>query len=142
MVHSPEAPRRSWLGRNWKWLVPLGCLTPILACAGIFIGVMSALKSTDAYSDPVDRATANEEVKAALGEPIKTGFWVNGSVEITGASGKSDLAIPISGPKGSGTLYVKANRNAGKWEYSTLEVAPDSGPRINLLDESEKKKAP
>jgi hypothetical protein len=21
-----QLPQRSWLGRNWKWLVPVGCL--------------------------------------------------------------------------------------------------------------------
>lgn len=129
----PVPVRRGWFGRNWKWLVPLGCLTPILACAGLFIGIMSMMKSSTTYADAVERAKANDEVKAALGEPIKTGFWVSGSVEVTGASGKSDLAIPISGPKDSGTLYAAATKKAGQWEYSTLELATNSGTRINLL---------
>jgi hypothetical protein len=129
-------PNRTWWGRNWKWVVPLGCLTPILVCGGlitlIFVLVFGAITSSDVYTDALATAKNNDEVKAFLGEPIEVG-WVSGSVNINGASGTADLAIPISGPKGSATLYAVAKKTAGKWEYSTLEVAPQGpGARIDL----------
>ena len=53
---------------------------------------------------------------------------------MNGPSGSADLAIPISGPNGAGTIYVKAKKVAGIWEYSILEVAIErAGERINLL---------
>jgi Cytochrome oxidase complex assembly protein 1 len=132
-----QPPSRTWWRRNWKWVVPVGCLTPLLLCGGlttlIFFLVFGTIKSSDVYTEALARAKANEEVKALLGEPIEAGFWVSGSFEVSGPSGKADLAIPISGPKGSATLYAVATKTGGGWQYSTLEVAPqDAGARIDL----------
>ena len=130
-----QAPKPSWWSRNWKWVVPVGCLTPIVVCCGggtlILLLAFGAIKSSDPYKEALERAKANEEVKGLLGEPIEAGFFVSGSIETSGASGKADLSIPISGPKGSATIYVTASKTAGKWEYSTLEVAKN-GARIDL----------
>jgi hypothetical protein len=132
-----QAPRRSWWSRNWKWVVPVGCLAPVVVCCGggtlLFVFVSGALKSSEPYQEALERAKTNDGVKAQLGEPIEAGFFVSGSVEISGPSGKADLSIPVSGPKGAGTVYVTATKSAGKWQYSTLEFAPkDSQARIDL----------
>jgi hypothetical protein len=59
---------------------------------------------------------------------------LSGNININGPSGNANLAIPLSGPKASATLYVVAEKRAGKWEYSTMEVAPEGqGERIDLL---------
>ena len=71
----------------------------------------------------------------ALGEPVEAGLLVSGSVSIEGSSGEADLAIPISGPKGSGTVFVVGARQTGEWKLSTLEVEINSsGERIDLLE--------
>lgn len=50
-----QPAQRSWWGRNWKWVAPVGCLGPLLGCGGclsIFvIGIFSALKSSDVYQE-------------------------------------------------------------------------------------------
>ena len=52
---------------------------------------------------------------------------------MNGGSGNADLTIPISGPKGKGTLYVVATKSAGEWTYSKLVVKIDStGETIDL----------
>ena len=56
------------------------------------------------------RARANPEVVAALGEPIESGLLISGSINVEGSGGNVDVSIPISGPKGSGTLYVVGTR--------------------------------
>lgn len=132
-----QSPKRSWWSRNWKWVIPVGCLTPILLCGGFITFIMAivfgAIKSSDAYTEALAEAQANAEVKALLGEPIEAGFWVTGNIQISGSSGDADLAIPISGPKGAATIYAVAQKTAGKWEYSTLEVVPKgAGARIDL----------
>src|SRR5215813_4976287 len=129
---------KNWWGRNWKWVIPAGCLGSLLLCIGfvalLALLVFSALKSSDAYTEGVARARANPQVQKLLGEPIETGFWTTGKIEVSGPSGTADLAIPLSGPKGSATLYVIASKAAGKWEYSTMEVAPEGAAvRIDLL---------
>jgi hypothetical protein len=48
-----------------------------------------------------------------------------------------DVSIPISGPRGSGTLYIVGTRNAGRWQYSTMEVeVPGRAGRIDVRPRS------
>ena len=127
-----QAAQKNWWGRNWKWVIP-GLL---VLCVGfvvlLFAVVLAAMKGSDAYREGLARARASAEVKNLLGEPIEPG-WLTGKIKVSGPSGMADLAIPLSGPKGAATLYVVATKEAGKWEYSVLEVAPEAcGPRIKL----------
>lgn len=133
----PLVPRRNWWSRNWKWFVPTGCLTLfVLFCAFIaFILVVAfgALKSTDVYRTAVQRAKSNSAVTAALGSPVKEGMFLSGNINANVASGNADLAIPVSGPKGSGTIYVVATKTAGTWVYHRLEMeVASTKQRINL----------
>ena len=69
-----------------------------------------------------------------LATPINVGFLVTGSVNLSGGTGQANLAIPLQGSRGSGTLYVEARQSAGTWTYSTLTVRPDGpGEPISLL---------
>jgi len=139
---APSAqPQRSWWNRNWKWVVPVGCLVlllPLLAITG-FVGtilaiVFGSIKSSDAYEEALARARANPAVVAALGEPVEDGWLVGGNIQVNGPSGSADLSSSLHGPKGKGTLYVVATKSAGRWEYQTLEVEVDGSPeRIDLL---------
>jgi hypothetical protein len=134
---TPTAPRRGWWSRNWKWFVPTGCLTLfVLFCAFIAIimfGVFAIIKSSDTYKDALARAKADPRVVSALGQPIKPGMFVSGSSNSSGGSEHADLAIPISGPKGSGKIYAVAVRSGGKITYTTLAVeVQKTGERIEL----------
>ena len=128
----------NWWRRNWKWFVPLGCFTVALLFL-VFVGsivliVFSAMKSTDVYKEALARTKANPAVTEALGSPIKDGFLVSGNTNVNGASGESNLAIPISGPKGKGTIYVSATKSLGRWIYSGLVVEVNgTHERIDLL---------
>ena len=137
----PQPPQRSWWSRNWKWALPVGCLLPIVLCGGgflalvflIFGAVTGSIKASDAYMEGMARARANPEVVAALGDPIESGFWITGNISVEGPSGNVDVSIPISGPKGSGTLYVVGTRSAGRWQYSTMEVEiPGRPTRVDV----------
>ncbi len=135
------APRRSWWSRNWKWFVPTGCLT-ILALivafvAAIVLLVFGAMKSSDAYKTAVSRARANSAVVAALGSPLHEGMFVSGDVNVNGGTGSANLSIPISGPKGKGTIYAEGTKSAGAWSYKKMVVEIEqSRQRINLLDQA------
>src|SRR5215468_5084383 len=103
----------------------------------ILLIVFSAMKATDVYKEALARAKADPAVIEALGLPIKDGFLMSGNTNVDGASGESNLAIPISGPKGKGTIYVSANKSLGQWNYSGLVVEiAQTHQRIDLLQKS------
>jgi hypothetical protein len=134
----PVTPRPNWWMRNWKWFVPTGCLSLLVLfvafVASIALILFGAMKSTDIYKDALARAIANSAVIEALGSPITEGFLVSGNTNVNGASGEANLSIPISGPKGKGTIYVAANKSLGRWNYTGLivEIAK-THQRIDLL---------
>ena len=116
----------------------------VLAFIGsILVIVFSAMKSTDVYREALARAKADPAVIEALGSPIKEGFLLSGNTNVNGASGESNLAIPISGPKEKGTVYVSANKSLGQWNYSGLVVEiGQTHERIDLLQKSAPSKSP
>ncbi len=132
----------NWWDRNWKWFVPVACLSALILLAGFVALLMTfvsgVMKSSDAYKQALVRAKANPAVVEALGSPIQDGFFSSGNIHITGPSGNAELAIPISGPKGSGTIYLEAHKSAGEWSFSKLVVEiKASGERIDLLAKPE-----
>ena len=118
--------RQSWWSRNWKWFLPAGCLI-----------IFGSMKQADVYKQALARAQGDPVVTQKLGSPIKPGMWLSGNININGPSGDAKIAIPISGPKASGTVYVEATKSAGKWNYSLMQVAVDGeDTRIDLLQDS------
>ena len=119
--------------------MPLGGFTVALLFV-VFVGsllliVFSAAKSTDVYKEALARAKTDPAVIEALGSPIKDGFLVSGNANVNGPSGESNLAIPISGPKSKGTIYVSAKKSLGEWNYSGLVVeVGQTHERIDLLE--------
>ncbi len=131
-------PQPGWWARNWKWFVPTGCLM-LIVLAFVFAGaiallVFGAMKSSDVYKNAVAQAKNDPAVIEALGSPLEEGWFLSGRTNVDGASGEADIAIPVSGPKGKGTIYAVAKKSAGRWTYSTLQVeVKPSGERIDLL---------
>jgi hypothetical protein len=132
---SPQPPR-NWWSRNWKWVVPVGCLLPLLVMggcvAGLFFIVFEAIRHTEVYTESVSRAQANPEVRARLGEPIEPRWWITGNVNAANDGGDANVSIPIRGPKRSASIHVVATKNRGRWEYQTMDVEIGNDT-INLL---------
>ncbi len=143
----PAQRKSNWWGRNWKWLVPTGCLTFLLLVVGfvalLVVVIFGAMKSSDVYKGALAKARANPAVIDALGSPIKEGMFLSGNTNVNGASGEANLAIPISGPKGNGTIYVIASKSAGLWTYTTLVAELEkTHQRINLIGTESPQKMP
>lgn len=138
----PNAPKPGWFARNWMWLVPLGCLAPIIGLV-LFIGgivavVGGAVRMSDPYKIGIERARESLEVASALGEPLEVGWLVSGNINVNGPSGSADLSVPLSGPDGTGTLFIVAEKTAGEWDFKRLEVEVDGeDTRIDLLGRME-----
>jgi hypothetical protein len=133
----PPPHRKGWWERNIIWVVIGGSLLVVAAGAAV-IGsivflVFGLLKSSDAYQIAVQAAQNDPRVIAQLGEPIRPGWWMSGSVETSGSSGSADLQIPISGPQGSATVYAVAERRGGAWTFQVLACdVKETGERIPL----------
>lgn len=128
---------QAWISRNWKWAIPGGCLG-LLVLTGVLVAlvmgaVMSMFRQTEVYSHAMGEARANAEVVAAIGTPIREGWFMGGTLEVTPASGDADLWIPLEGPRGAAKLYVVATKSAGQWRYTTIVVELADGTRIDLL---------
>ena len=134
----PQPPQqKGCLGRNWKWMLPVGCLGLLLAL-GLFIGgivfvAMSAIKSSEVYKGALGVVQTHPAAIERLGQPIKDGWWVNGNVKFDASGGSANFEIPVSGPKGSGTLHVRAISPDGAWMYERLDLVVGS-ETTSLLD--------
>ena len=103
----------------------------ILVLLGLLIGpvmiavIMSAVpKSTAIYKQTLSEVQNNQAVIAELGEPIKAGFFVNGSIEEEDYFGNATLKFRVSGPDGKGRVFAAA-RKEGNWYFLQLTVTID-----------------
>ena len=143
-MHSTKS--QSWWMKYGVWSVLGACLACVLMIPLVLVGaavafgvvvagaVSKGIKTSEPYTLALAKARANAAVIETLGEPITDGPMPSGSIKSNGGSGEVDLAIPVSGPRGSGTIYVVARQEAGVWTYSTLAVAVGGQEKcINLL---------
>ncbi len=133
-------PPRGWWSRNWRWFVPVGSVVVVFGGVGFFFAIIALIfgmmKNTEVYETAMFEAQTNPAVIEYLGNRIEDGFIFTGNMEVSPGSGYADIVIPISGQKGSGSLYVQAEKVAGSWEYSTLQVnVHDSDISIDLLED-------
>lgn len=136
-----DSNEQGWFARNWKWAVPVGCVGMLAMFAAffasIFLVVFGAMRSSDAYQIAMSRARENPKVVEALGEPVEAGWFISGNINVSGPSGNASLSIPVSGPRGAGTVYLVAEKVAGEWIFERLELELEgTGERVNLLTDS------
>jgi hypothetical protein len=147
MNPNPNAPvqQPNWFSRNWKWLVPVGCLVPLTCCGvfsiGTYLGVSKIIQSSGAYVGALAEVNANPEVQATIGTPVVPGMGMQGSVKEEGQGGSADFTVPIEGNKGKGELHVVAKRSNGQWNYTTIEVTA-GGKTIDVLKSAQPEDQP
>jgi hypothetical protein len=125
-------------GRKVPLMIGLGCFgLLVMGClfvVAVFVISNVAMRSSDAYQLAFAAAQREPSVTAVLGAPIRAGWLTTGQVNVSGASGNASLEIPISGPRGSGTIAVRAHKSAGKWTFSSLDVRiPGRATPLDLL---------
>ena len=125
----PEPIKKTWIERNALWKIPLGCITLLLLMAGFGILVISivvaSFRHSEVYTHALMMAKGNQQVRVEIGEPIRAGWFISGELNVNGSSGKADLSIPISGPRGHGKIRAVANKRAGVWTFTWLQVYVD-----------------
>ena len=125
----------SWWKRNWPWLAGAGGALTLLGMIALFIVVVfSLLANSEAAKLALATAEANPVVLEKIGPPFATSRWVSGSINLNGSNGTAELSIPISGPKGHGSIETAARKTAGLWQISSLHLQmSDNSPWIDLL---------
>jgi hypothetical protein len=95
----------------------------VVFCILLLTLINGILKSSEVYKLSLARAQEADAVTQYIGRPLRQGRFISGSLnESAGGTGDAVLSIPIAGPKGSGTLHVKANRLSGKWTLETMQL--------------------
>jgi len=124
----------SWPRRNWKGLLAVACVVALaILLGGILVAVRVVMTSSDVYRQAVATARAAPAVAEALGTPVAEGWFVTGHISVSGSSGNADLAIPLSGPKSKGRVFLVARKSMGEWRFSKLVFATSAGERTDLL---------
>jgi Cytochrome oxidase complex assembly protein 1 len=108
-----------------------------MAClfvGGLFAFVMVTMRLSEAYQHALSAAQRDPAVVAALGAPIEAAWFIKGQIKVSGPTGHASLAIPVSGPRGSGEVVVVADKAGGKWTFKTLSVQVEGRPTpLDLL---------
>jgi len=127
---SNETTQKTWLGRNWKWAIPL---TFVCFFVAVFTVILSFMKSSEVYKISLLTATHDSRVIEKLGYNISDAFFVSGEISDSAAT----IKIPVSGTKGSGDIYIKATNATGRWEYQTFILHTDD-ENIDLSSAAQK----
>lgn len=61
----------------------------------------------------MEKASKNPAILDALGDPVVKGPWYNAQLGVTHKRHTVSCKFPVSGPKGTGVLSVKAVRDGG-----------------------------
>ncbi len=95
------------------------------------------MQTFDAYQTGLDEVKISADVEDLSGAPVEAGFWVFGSISLSGALDLADISFPAHGPEGSGNVHVVGNKTDGVWQYSTVTFEPQAeGREVDLLPQS------
>lgn len=145
-----DAQRTTWFQRNRKWAIPVGCLLLLMGgcLASLAVVGLKATKAVTAeYAEvaslprqAANEAKMNQAVIDVLGQPIETGQMQNTRYNRSDSQTQVEFELPLSGPKGKGTLKAQAFRseaNGAKatFEFKQLTFVPENAnaPKVELI---------
>ncbi len=135
----PIEPERSWAGRHRGVVIRFVAVAAIASITGASLyWAFTMLGNSGPAQLAFATASSSPVLAERLGSPLKKGWLVSGSIEVNGPAGQAELSMPVSGPKGEGTLYLQAHKQAGLWQMDLLKFGPkDSEERLDLLGKDE-----
>ncbi|MBL4883140.1 MAG: hypothetical protein JKY95_01220 [Planctomycetaceae bacterium] len=131
--------------QNKLLMLPILFTLMVSLCGGCFgmayISGLSTIRDNPIHKQSVELAQENETIALELGQPITGGLFTgNGTINIedAGEHGYADnVVIPISGPKGKGTLTVKATLSEKVWTITQLTASLETSGKVITLVEIE-----
>lgn len=137
-MNNELVPQPSWWKRNWKWVIPLGgCLTVIVIfiifIGSIFYGVTTVLEESQPYEYALEKINQDDEITNELGTPIEKDGIISSDYKYFNGKKTAKLSVPVSGPKGSGILFVEASGEDDNWTYDVIRIEIKDNENIDLL---------
>ncbi len=118
-----------------KWVLFLLLLILVGGGGFAYWMIYQRVFSHEAYQQAMRKIVDNKDIKAALGEPIKTRM-TNPGPSIRQESTETNILWTIAGPTGKeAKVHVFQRLMSGKWETSISEVTLPDGKKISLIDE-------
>lgn len=138
-MNNELVPQPSWWKRNWKWVIPLGgCLTVmvifVIFIGSIFYGVTSVLEESQPYEYALEKINQDDEITNELGTPIEKDGIISSDYKYFNGKKTAKLSVPVSGPKGSGILFVEASGEDDNWIYDVIRIEIKDNENIDLLE--------
>lgn len=122
-----KAVQRKWA--KWALIVYAAF---IVLFVGLLFTISASFKGSDAFKIAVTKLEANQEAVQLLGKPISTGLPM-GDIAVSGPSGNANISFSVEGTKGSGTVYMDADKDLGQWKINQIVLEEDgTGRRIDL----------
>lgn len=143
-VLGAKGSKWAWQKRTWrdiehfqrtqkKWAIS-GVILWFVVFPAVFFLFGGMMKNNEAYKISLATVQNTPEVIEVIGSPIEPGFFVFGSVQTSGSSGKAELNYKIIGPNGEGSAYVAAEKKLGKWNIFELATYfGDIDKRIDII---------
>jgi len=107
------------------WVVIGVVATFALFFVSVFVLVESMFHGSEVYAAALAKAQENPCVVQKLGSPMKPDWMTSGQINETNDEGDAELSIPLRGPRGSGSLELKAKRENKVWEIQSLILEHD-----------------
>lgn len=114
---APIAPPPSGVGR----LVRNAGLLLLALVAFVAVGEYS-MRSSSAYRTALAQARASRELAQAIGEPMREGWLVDGSIRTRGANGTARFEFDLAGPRGEAKVHAELRETAGAWSPEVLRA--------------------
>ena len=111
----------------------------VVAAVALFLiaalRINAGIKESEAYRLAMVAVRADSRITTALGEPIESGYFLEGNV--TGNPVQSFSGdVPLHGPKGRATMGISASQHDGVWQFKWLKVTiAGSGEVTDLRDQ-------
>jgi hypothetical protein len=110
-----------------------GLLGLALFMGVIFAGCGAFMKSRGGYPEGLALLRADPAATAALGTPIRDGFFVTGEVASDGMDAHSSYVVRVRGPRGSGRLRIRGYRAGGAWRVTGMTLETAGGERLEYV---------
>ena len=143
---------KGWLGRNWKWFLPVFFVLLVVVAVGLFAKFVGkgalmevyrayqadgVIKASEPFRMALQQLEADPEVVKRLGEPVEAADYASGSVDVVcedgvETGGNANFYFDLAGPKGTASVACQGKTVDGKWGLSMLNVTFDDGTRHSV----------